>query len=69
MGRRKGHGRLPKNIHPDPFFADAHRLPFASPNACADLLVCWALSLLFVPSALEPVRNLINLVCELRGED
>ena len=39
MDRRKGQGRLPKNIHPDLFFADAHGLPFASSYACADLLV------------------------------
>lgn len=69
MDRRKGQGRLPKIIHPDPFFADVHGLPFASPYARADLPSHWALSLLFVLSALKPVRGLINLVCELPGED
>lgn len=39
MDRRKGRGRLPKSVHPDPFFADAHGLPFASPYARAELLV------------------------------
>lgn len=39
MDRRKGQVRLPKNIHLDPFFADARGLPFASPYARADLLV------------------------------
>lgn len=39
MDRRKDQGRLPKNIHPDAFFAAAHGLPFASPYARADLLV------------------------------
>ena len=37
--RRKGQGRLPKNVHPDPFSTDARRLLFAFPYARADLLV------------------------------
>lgn len=39
MERRKDQARFPKNIHPDPFFADAHALPFSSPSARADLLL------------------------------
>lgn len=54
-----------------PFFADAHGLPFSSPFACADLLMSPSAqpAKLFVLSALKPVRGLINLVCELPGED